>query len=50
MAFAGRKQAKGLTKGHSEVIAMEFWDAYYLEKIQEMKARRKAELEEAGKL
>jgi hypothetical protein len=29
---------------------MEFWDAYYLEKIQEMKARRRAELEEAGKL
>ena len=29
---------------------MEFWDAYYLEKIQDMKARRKAELEEAGKL
>lgn len=29
---------------------MEFWDAYYLEKIQKMKARRKAELEEAGKL
>lgn len=29
---------------------MEFWDAHYLEKIQEMKARRKAELEEAGKL
>jgi hypothetical protein len=29
---------------------MEFWDAYYLEKIQEMKAWRKAELEEAGKL
>jgi len=31
-------------------MAMEFWDAYYLAKIQEMKARRKAELEEAGKL
>jgi len=31
-------------------MAMEFWDAYYLEKIQEMKAKRKAELEEAGKL
>ena len=29
---------------------MEFLDAYYLEKIQEMKARRKAELEEAGRL
>ena len=29
---------------------MEFWDAWYLEKIQEMKARRKAELEDAGKL
>ncbi len=29
---------------------MEFWDAYYLEKIQEMKAQRKAEFEEAGKL
>jgi hypothetical protein len=29
---------------------MEFWDAWYLGKIQEMKARRKAELEEAGKL
>jgi len=29
---------------------MEFWDAYYLEKIQAMKAQRKAELEEAGKL
>ena len=29
---------------------MEFWDAYYLEKIQRMKARRKAELEEVGKL
>lgn len=29
---------------------MEFRDAYYLEKIQEMKAQRKAELEEAGKL
>jgi hypothetical protein len=29
---------------------MEFWDAYYLEKIQEMKAQRKAELEETGKL
>jgi len=29
---------------------VEFWDAYYLEKIQEMKAQRKAELEEAGKL
>jgi len=29
---------------------MEFWDAWYLEKIQEMEARRKAELEEAGKL
>jgi hypothetical protein len=29
---------------------MEFWDAWYLEKIQEMKARRRAELEEAGKL
>ena len=33
-----------------EAIAMDFWDAYYLEKIQNMKARRKAELEEAGKL
>jgi len=32
------------------VIAVEFWDAYYLEKIQEMKARRRAELEEAGRL
>jgi len=31
-------------------IAMNFWDAYYLERIQEMKARRKAELEEAGRL
>ena len=29
---------------------MEFWDAWYLEKIQEMKARRKAELEDAGTL
>jgi hypothetical protein len=29
---------------------MEFWDAWYLEKIQEMKAQRKAELEEVGKL
>jgi len=29
---------------------MEFWDAYYLEKIQKMKARRKAELEEKRKL
>jgi len=29
---------------------MELWDAWYLEKIQEMKAQRKAELEEAGKL
>jgi len=29
---------------------MEFWDAHYLEKIQRMKARRKAELEEAGRL
>jgi hypothetical protein len=29
---------------------MEFWDAYYLEKIQEMKARRKAELEDVGKM
>jgi len=29
---------------------MRFWDAYYLEKIQKMKARRKAELEEAGRL
>jgi len=29
---------------------MQFWDAYYLEKIQAMKAKRKAELEEAGKL
>ena len=29
---------------------MNFWDAYYLEKIQEMKARRKARLEEAGRL
>lgn len=28
---------------------MEFWDAHYLEKIQAMKARRRAELEEAGK-
>ena len=28
---------------------MEFWDAYYLEKIQEMKAWRKAELEEVDK-
>jgi len=35
---------------HAEVMAMQFWDAYYLAKIQEMKARRKAELEEAGKL
>ena len=34
----------------SEVNAMLFWDAYYLEKIQEMKAQRKAELEEVGKL
>jgi len=34
----------------SEVFAMQFWDAYYLEKIQEMKARRKAELQEAGRL
>jgi len=33
-----------------EVIDMQFWDAYYLEKIQEMKARRKAELEEVGRL
>jgi len=32
------------------VICMRFWDAYYLEKIQEMKTRRKAELEEAGRL
>jgi len=29
---------------------MQFWDAWYLEKIQEMKAQRKAELEAAGKL
>ncbi len=29
---------------------MEFWDAWYLEKIQEMKAQRKAELEEVGEL
>jgi len=29
---------------------MQFWDAYYLEKIQKIKAQRKAELEEAGKL
>jgi hypothetical protein len=29
---------------------MQFWDAYYLDRIQEMKARHKAELEEAGKL
>jgi hypothetical protein len=29
---------------------MSFWDVYYLEKIQEMKARRRAELEEGGKL
>ncbi len=29
---------------------MQFWDAYYLEKIQEMKAQRKAELEEVGEL
>lgn len=29
---------------------MEFWDAHYLEKIQKMKALRKAELEEAGRL
>jgi len=37
-------------QSYPEVMAMEFWDAYYLEKIQEMKAQRKAELEEAGKL
>ena len=29
---------------------MEFWDTWYLEKIEAMKARRKARLEEAGKL
>jgi hypothetical protein len=29
---------------------MEFWDTWYLEKIQEMKAQRKAELEEVSKL
>ena len=29
---------------------MQFWDAYYLEKIQEMKAQRKADMEGAGKL
>jgi len=29
---------------------MEFWDAHYLEKIRRMKAQRKAELEEAGRL
>ena len=29
---------------------MEFWDAWYLEKIQEMKAQRKAELEEVGEI
>jgi len=29
---------------------MQFWDAYYLEKIQEKKAKRKEELKEAGKL
>ena len=35
---------------NSEVIAVQFWDTYYLEKIQEMKAQRKAELEEVGEL
>lgn len=29
---------------------MQFWDTYYLDKIQKMKARRRAELEEEGKL
>lgn len=29
---------------------MESWDAYYLEKIQEMKARRRADLEAVGRL
>ena len=28
---------------------MQFWDAYYLEKIQEMKAQRKADMEGAVK-
>jgi hypothetical protein len=44
------RQVKSLARNPEEVIAMQFWDAYYLEKIQEMKARRKAELEAAGKL
>ena len=29
---------------------MEFWDAWYLEKIQQMKDRRRAALEAKGKL
>jgi len=44
------KQVKSLAHFDPEVIAMQFWDAYYLERIQKMKARRKAEMEEAGKL
>jgi len=43
------KQMVRCGKYAPEVIAVQFWDAWYLEKIQEMKARRKAELEEAGK-
>ena len=44
------RQVKKPAQIHAGVIAMQFWDAYYLAKIQEMKARRRAELEEAGKL
>jgi len=44
------KQMVRCGKYAPEVIAVQFWNAWYLEKIQEMKAQRKAELEEAGKL
>ena len=44
------KQVRSFAEFDSEVIAVEFWDAYYLERIQRMKTRRKAELEEAGLL
>jgi hypothetical protein len=47
---SAENQVKSLRLWNPEVFAMQFWDAYYLEKIQEMKALRKAELQEAGKL
>lgn len=47
---SAENQVKSLRLLNPEVFAMQFWDAHYLEKIQEMKALRKAELQEAGSL